>query len=138
MLHTKFHGNRPVGSGEEDFFKVFTIHGHDGHLGHMTNFHSPFPRRLHIKFGFDWPSGFQSRRSLKMVDGRRTDDDRRRLDGYTISSPCEPNGSGELIMALEYIYISYKNEKVAAMLRLGCGYLAAIRYVCDNWWQQSS
>ena len=24
-----------------------------------------------------------------MVDGRR-------LDGYTISSPCEPNGSGEL------------------------------------------
>ena len=23
--------------------------------------------------------------------------DGRRLDGYTISSPCEPNGSGELI-----------------------------------------
>ena len=30
-----------------------------------------------------------------MVDGRTTDG--RRLDGYTISSPCEPNGSGELI-----------------------------------------
>ena len=27
-------------------------------------------------------------------DGRLTDG--RRLDGYTISSPCEPNGSGEL------------------------------------------
>ena len=27
-------------------------------------------------------------------DGRMTDG--RRLDGYTISSPCEPNGSGEL------------------------------------------
>ena len=27
-------------------------------------------------------------------DGRTTDG--RRLDGYTISSPCEPNGSGEL------------------------------------------
>ena len=27
---------------------------------------------------------------------RRTTDDGRRLDGYTISSPCEPNGSGEL------------------------------------------
>ena len=27
----------------------------------------------------------------------------------------------------------YKNEKVAAMLRLCCGYLAAIRYVCDDW-----
>ena len=31
-------------------------------------------------------------------DGRRTTDDGRRLDGYTISSPCEPNGSGELTM----------------------------------------
>ena len=28
-------------------------------------------------------------------DGRRTAHGRR-LDGYTISSPCEPNGSGEL------------------------------------------
>ena len=30
-----------------------------------------------------------------MVDVRRTTDGRR-FDGYTISSPCEPNGSGEL------------------------------------------
>ena len=64
MLHTKFRENRPAGSGEEDFFKVFAIYGHGGHLGHVTwtiyiNFHSPFPRRLHIKFGFDWPSGFR-------------------------------------------------------------------------------
>ena len=28
------------------------------------------------------------------ADGRKND--RPRLDGYTISSPCEPNGSGEL------------------------------------------
>ena len=34
-------------------------------------------------------------RSLKMVDGR-TDADGRRLDGYTISSPCEPKVSGEI------------------------------------------
>ena len=64
MLHTKFRGNRPAGSGEEDFFKVFTIYGHCGHLGHATwtiytNLRSPFPRRLHIKFGFDWLSGFR-------------------------------------------------------------------------------
>ena len=32
----------------------------------------------------------------------------------------------------------YKNEKIAAMLRLGCSYFAAIRYVCDNWWPQRS
>ena len=57
MLHTKFHGNWPAGS-----FKVFTIYGRGGHLGHVTwtiytDFRSPFQRRLHIKFGFEWPSG---------------------------------------------------------------------------------
>ena len=63
MLHTKFRGNRPAGSGEE-FFKVYTIYGHGSHLGHVictiyTNFCNPFPRRLHIKFGFDSLSGFR-------------------------------------------------------------------------------
>ena len=56
-------------------------------------FGSPFPRRLHIKFGFDWPSGF---REEDLENGGRHTTDGRRLDGYTISSPCEPNGSGEL------------------------------------------
>ena len=64
MLHTKFRENRPDGSGEEDFRRVFNINGRGGHLGHVTwtiyiNFRSPFPRRLHIKFDFDWPSGFR-------------------------------------------------------------------------------
>ena len=35
------------------------------------------------------------------TDGRQTDDGRR-LDAYTISSPCEPNGSGELINHIKY------------------------------------
>ena len=44
--------------------KVFTINEHGGHLGHVTcaiyiNFLSHFPRRLHMKFGFDWPSSFR-------------------------------------------------------------------------------
>ena len=30
MLHTKFGENRPCGSGEEDFLRVFTIYGHGG------------------------------------------------------------------------------------------------------------
>ena len=64
MLHAKFKDHGTSGSGEEDFFKVFTIYGHGGHLCHVTwtiyiNFRSPFPRRLHLKFGFDWPSGFR-------------------------------------------------------------------------------
>ena len=37
MLHTKFRGNRPAGSGEEDFLRVFTIYGRGGHLGHVTS-----------------------------------------------------------------------------------------------------
>ena len=57
-----------------------------------TNVCSTFPRRLYIKFGFDWPSGL-GEDVLKIVD-RRTEG----RQGYTISSPCEPNGSGELII----------------------------------------
>ena len=62
MLHTKFRENRPAGSGE-DFLRVFTIYGCGGHLGHvtkmpLTKFCSLYPRRLHIKFGFDRPRGF--------------------------------------------------------------------------------
>ena len=40
MLHTKFCENLPVGSGEEDFLRVFTIYGHLGHVTQMarTNF----------------------------------------------------------------------------------------------------
>ena len=61
---TKFRGNWPTGSGEEDLLKVFAIYSHGGHLGHVTwtiyiNFRSPFLRMLHMKFGFDWPSGFR-------------------------------------------------------------------------------
>ena len=37
MLHTKFLGHRPFGSGEEDFFMVFTIYGHGSHLGHLDH-----------------------------------------------------------------------------------------------------
>ena len=56
MLHTKFRGNWPAGSGVEDFRRVFTIYGHGGHLGHVTsiistnvNFH--VSKSLHIKVG---------------------------------------------------------------------------------------
>ena len=42
MLHTKFRGNRPAGSGEEEFKKVFTICGHGGHLGQGTSIMSTF------------------------------------------------------------------------------------------------
>ena len=64
MLHTKFYGNRPAGSGEEDFEGFFTIYGRGGHLGQVTkiqraNIHFPYPWMLHIKFGFHRPSSFR-------------------------------------------------------------------------------
>ena len=57
MLHTKFRGNRPAGSGE-DFLRVFTIYGRGGHLGHVTgimssDIHYLVPKSFHKKFGSD-------------------------------------------------------------------------------------
>ena len=37
MLHTKFHQNQSSVSWREDFKSVFTIYGHDSHLGHVTS-----------------------------------------------------------------------------------------------------
>ena len=44
-----------------------------------------------MKFGFDWPSGVRGEDLRKWWTDRQTPD-----HGYTISSPCKPNGSGEL------------------------------------------
>ena len=63
MLHTKFRGNRPAGSEEKDFWRVFTIYGHGGHLGHVTSimssdFHFLVLESFHTKFGSDRHSSF--------------------------------------------------------------------------------
>ena len=63
MLHAKFRGNRPAGSGEKDFWRVFTIYGHGGHLGHVTSimtsdFHFLVLESFHTKFGSDRHSSF--------------------------------------------------------------------------------
>ena len=65
MLHAKFQNHRPSGSGGENFLKVFAIYSHGSHLGHVSltiyiNFHCPFQMILHVKFGFDWPSGLRA------------------------------------------------------------------------------
>ena len=48
---------------EKKIFEGFTIYGHGGHLGHVTwiiYIHIGYPHpMLHIKFSFDWPSGFR-------------------------------------------------------------------------------
>ena len=63
MLQTKFHENRPAGSGE-DCWVFFIINWSGGHLGDVTrisrsNFRSPYPWMLHIEFHFDLPSIFK-------------------------------------------------------------------------------
>ena len=60
MLHNKFCGIGPLVPEK----KIFNIYGRGDHLGHVTHisrtiFFSPYPRRLHIKFCFDWSSGFR-------------------------------------------------------------------------------
>ena len=87
MLQTKSRGRQPSGSGEEVFKGFFTTYGRGGHLGHMTrtiwtNFRSPTLRSLHMKFEFNWPSGFRGEDVWKCwrTDGRRS-------DWYTSSSP---------------------------------------------------
>ena len=64
MLHTMFRGNRPAGSGEEDFRRVFTIYGRSSHLGHVTiimssDFHFLVPESFLKKFGLDRHSSFR-------------------------------------------------------------------------------
>ena len=79
MLHTKPQGHLPFGSGEEEFWRFFTIYGRGSHLGHVTqtpqtNFHSPIPLKLHMKFDFDWPSSFGEEDLWKWwMDGRQKD-----------------------------------------------------------------
>ena len=62
MLHTKFRGNRPAGSGE-DCLRVFTIYGRGDHLGHATgimssDFHCLVPESFLTEFGSDRHSSF--------------------------------------------------------------------------------
>ena len=66
ILHAKFHNHRTNSSVGKDFLKGFIINGHGSHLGHVTwtiyiLFLSPFTRRLHMKFGIDWPSSFREK-----------------------------------------------------------------------------
>ena len=71
MLPTKFQGHQSIVSGEEDFFKVFTINGHGGHVGHVTqliciNFHSHSPSSFHMNFSSKSPNRFSEKQVLTL------------------------------------------------------------------------
>ena len=60
MLHTEFRGNLSTGSSEdfEGFYHIWAWRPSWSCDLDTTNKTSSPPRRLHIKFGFDRPSGF--------------------------------------------------------------------------------
>ena len=48
----------------EKQIRVLTLYGHGGHLDHVTwiiyiNIGTHFLKMIHVKFGFDWQSGFR-------------------------------------------------------------------------------
>ena len=95
MLHAKFQDHR---------FKGSTLYGGCGIFGHVTwaiyiNFRPPppFPRRLHVKFGFDCPCGFRAEDVLTYFGLRRTPE-----HWYTISSHCKPDRSVNLKMKVTF------------------------------------
>ena len=82
MLHTKFHGNWPTDSGEEDVWRVLAIYGRGGHLRHAKCGEQTFIP----------PTHWRSTQSLALIDqavsGNKMFEDcgRRRTDHwYTIS-----------------------------------------------------
>ena len=62
MLHTKFQGHQPVGSGEGRYFKVLPYMGMAAISVMVRPFEGTFVPpdlySLHIKFGFNGPSRF--------------------------------------------------------------------------------
>ena len=83
----------PVPEKKIFFYDFYHIYGHGGHLGNVTwtiyiNFGYPFLRMLHMKFSFDWSSGY--REDLWNCGRRTTTADRRTHEhGHPISSPFE-------------------------------------------------
>ena len=75
MICAKIQPQGILGSGEEEFLKVFTIYGHGGHLGQRTAtilaiFRSPKLRRIYMIFDQNWLSGFRGGRLKTLTDGR--------------------------------------------------------------------
>ena len=70
MLRTRFQGHWSIGS-EEKKMKVFTIDGHGGHVGQVTqliciNFHFHSPSSIHINFGSKSPNCFSEKQVLTL------------------------------------------------------------------------
>ena len=65
--HSKFQDHRTLGSEEEDFKgfgHIYVLAWRPSWPCNKDDFYKIYvlvPRRLHIKFGFDWPSGLREK-----------------------------------------------------------------------------
>ena len=60
MLHAKFQDHRASGSGEEGFYHIWAWRpSWSCDLDHLYKLSFPVPRKVHMEFGIDWPSGFR-------------------------------------------------------------------------------
>ena len=80
MLHTKFQGHRPFGSGGEDFLRILPYMGMAAILVNVTrtastNFRSPHPKETPYEIWLQLAQWFLRRKCLKSVDDRQMDDE---------------------------------------------------------------
>ena len=90
-LHARFQDNWRSGSEAERFIwclpYLSMVLSYSCDMGRLYKLSFRLLRGFHM-FGFDWPSGgFQTRTSLKMVDGQ-TMDGRTPADVYAMSLSC--------------------------------------------------
>ena len=67
ILHAKVQGHQSFCSGEEDFFKFFSIYGHGGAQDHLIKLLFPNPKEAPNKIWIQPSQWFQRRRCLKML-----------------------------------------------------------------------
>ena len=83
MLYTKFQGHRSIDSREEDFYSFLPYMGVRPYwscdLESLNKFSFPPPRRLFMKFGYNWFSGFggdvSNSQNMMRVLGQKTNND---------------------------------------------------------------
>ena len=130
MLHTNFQGHRPFGSGEEDVLRFLS---YMGVAAFLVMWPGPFEQNFvpPSHGGSIWNltligQAVSEEKMFKKCGRRRTTDDRRRTttdDGrqrptYTISSPNEPKGSGELIRVKLWFFSVHRVMKPVVVAKI--------------------
>ena len=71
MPNAKVQGNRSIDSGDEGYFKAFTIYGRGDHIGHMINLTSPRPMEATYEIRLQICFVVSEEKLFELVDGPR-------------------------------------------------------------------